>query len=188
MIRDQIMIVPVNYIRFDNGFTSASISITDSYTYYDNISVYRPIDEINKNICLIKIAVMLLLENEQGQFLAKCLYDKNQRPSIELGLNSYIKSYSGNYRAIYNQLESMAGQQNYKFIGNIRDLANKTVQSTLGCIYYCKINEFELPESNDLYHYEWFAPKTLIDNYSKFTSWSKTIIDMLADNTFSDYI
>jgi predicted NUDIX family phosphoesterase len=186
MIRDQIMIVPVNYIHFDNGFTGASISTKDSYTCYDNISVYRPIDEINKNICLIKIAVMLLLENEQGQFLAKCLYDKNQRPSIELGLNSYIKSYSGNHKAIYNQLEAMTNQHNYKFIGNIRDLANKSVKSILGCVYYCK-SDF-VPEPSDSFTYEWLDTKTLMNNYSKFTSWSKPFIDMLVDNTFYNYI
>lgn len=188
MIREQIMIVPVNYIHLDNGFTGASISTKLSYSLYDSIGIYRPINEIDKNICLIKISVMILLENENGEFLIKELYDKSQKPYMELGLHSYIKSYSGNYHAVYNQLESMVNQHNYKFVGNIRDITVKSIQSVLGCIYYCKVKDFTLPESTELYYYDWRAPKALLDNYSKYTTWSKTIIDMLVDKSFQNYI
>ena len=185
MIKEQIMIVPVNYINYNNGFTAATISTKDSYTRYDSIGIYKPIYEIQGNICFIRISVMLVIEHN-GYFLVKSLKDKTVRPCMELGLHSYIKSYSGNHKAVYNQLEAITNQHNYKFIGNIRDLANKSVKSILGCVYYCDSNF--APEPSDLFTYEWLDTKTLMNNYSKFTSWSKPFIDMLVDNTFYNYI
>ena len=194
MNKEQILIVPVSYIHMDNGFTGSVISTESSYKLYDSIGVYKPFYEIEKNICFIRISAFLLLENDKGEFLVQELKDKTKKPCYELGLHSYIKSYSGNYKAIYNQIDYMmhsyfysTSTKNIKFVGNIRDQGNATVKSILGCIYYCKVDSDKFI-ADENYDYTWCNVNELVDRYGRATSWSKTIIDMIIDNSIDNYI
>jgi predicted NUDIX family phosphoesterase len=195
MNKEQILIVPVNYISLNDGFTGASLSTKASYSLYDSIGVYRPMYEIEKNICFIRISVFLLIENEKGHFLVCDLNDKSKKPCYELGLHSYIKSYSGNYNAIYNQLEYMTHKYFYdtkldfKFVGNIRVLSNQNVKSIVGCIYHLKANESKfISDENEQFTYNWCNVNQLIQRYGKSTSWSKIIIDMIVDGSIEEFI
>ena len=194
-MKDQVLIVPVSYIKFDDGFTgNFTIKTKDSYMLYDSIGVYKPLRDIEKKICFIRISVLNLIKDQDNRYLVKELTDKTQRPCIELGLNSYVKSYSGNYKALYNQLRHISSihfnqKLDYSFIGNIRDLTNKNVKSILGCIYYSEVDSSTfIEENNKMYEYKWYTVKELIDVYNKATSWSKIIIDLLVDDSIKDYI
>lgn len=192
--KEQVLVVPVTYLsHIENGFTGVNISTESSYTLYDSIGVYKPLYEIEKKICFIRISVFLLIENENGDFLLKELKDKNAKPRYELGLHSYIKSYSGNYKAILNQINDLSNKSfhhinNYKFIGNIRDLANSSVKSILGCIYHCKTNTSNFIKTDDNYNYVWCNKQELIDRYGRATSWSRIIIDMIVDKSINEYL
>ena len=105
---------------------------------------------------------------------------------------SFIKKSSGNYNAIYSQITRILQEDlnlnsdNIKinFIGHIRDLANDSVKSILGCIYYIDTTETCLFTSNSsIYQYKWYTLKELVDRYTKGTSWSKQIIDCLLEGT-----
>ena len=196
MRKEQVLIVPTNYVsHIGNGFVgTSSISTDDSYTLYDSTGVYKPLYEIEKKICLIRISVFLLIKNKENKYLVKELKDKSQKPYLELGINSYVKSYSGNYRALYNQISYLQNSyfketpiENLKFIGNIRDFANTSVQSILGCIYYTEVDDCTC-EKHELYEYKWYTVKELINKYNKATSWSKIIIDKLVDKTLEKYL
>ena len=187
--KDQVLVVPVNYVsNIGNRFTGTSLSTNSSYCLFDSTGVYEPRYKIDNNICLIKIALVLIFKDKNNKYLVKELSDKNARPKIEFGINSYIKPYSGNYLALLNQINYIlnndlkidTNKASYKFIGFVRDLANDSVKSTLGVIYYIDIDE-DLCFSNKskTYSYQWYSLKELVDNYSKTTSWSKEIIDNL---------
>ena len=120
--------------------------------------------------------------------------NKSKKPYLELGIHSYVKSYSGNYRALYNQICYLQNEyfkqnsaEDFKFIGTIRDLANTSVQSILGYIYYSEVTDFTC-EENHLYEYKWYSVQELIDRYNKATSWSKIIIDSIVDKSINKFI
>lgn len=191
--KDQILAVPVTYVsHINNGFTgAASFNIKNSYSLYDSTGVYKPRYEIDNNICFIKIAIVMIFKNN-NKYLVKELYDLNKRPCIELGVNSYVKPYSGNYNAIYNQINYILKNDlkidpesvKINFIGNIRDLANDSVKSILGCIYYIDTTDMDMVISkSSIYQYKWYTLRELIDRYSKATSWTKQLVDCLLDET-----
>jgi predicted NUDIX family phosphoesterase len=191
--KEQILVVPVNYVSsIKNGFSGAtSFSTAKTYSLYDSIGVYKPRYEIDNNICFIKISIMLIFKHGD-KFLVKELYDKTKRPCIELGVNSFIKKSSGNYNAIYSQITHILQEDlhldidNIKinFVGHIRDLANDSVKSILGCIYYIDTAATCLfTGDSSIYQYKWYTLKELVDRYSKATSWSKQIIDCLLEET-----
>jgi predicted NUDIX family phosphoesterase len=193
--KTQVLIVPINYMfNIGHGFIGTSLSTERSYILYDSVGVYKPLCEIENKICLIRISVFLLIKNKEDKYLVKELYDKSKKPYIELGVHSYVQSYSGNYRALYNQISYLKNNHfksndvnDFKFIGNIRDLANSSVQSILGCIYYAELNDFTY-EENRVYEYKWYNKQELINRYGRATSWSKIIIDMIVDESIKEYI
>ena len=191
--KEQILVVPVNYVSYiKNGFTGAIVfNHKNSYSLYDSTGVYKARYEIDNNICFIKIAVVMIFKYND-KFLVKELYDLNKRPCIEIGVNTFIKPLSGNNNAILNQMNYIL-QNDLKidpesvkinFIGNIRDLANESVKSILGCIYYIDTTDVDMIISkSNIYQYKWYTLKELVDRYSKATSWAKQIIDCLLEET-----
>jgi predicted NUDIX family phosphoesterase len=105
-----------------------------------------------------------------------------------------VKSYSGNYKALYNQINHLQTEHlkkntmdDFKFIGTIRDLANNAVSSVLGNIYYVETDDISY-EPNRVYEYKWYSVQELIDRYNKATSWSKILIDMMVDKSIYKYL
>ena len=193
--KDQVLIVPTTYIsHIGNNFVGTSLTTERSYCLYDSTGIYKPLYEIEKKICLIRISVFLLIQNSEGKFLVKELHEKSKVPYIELGIQSYVKSYSGNYRALYNQINHLQTEHlkkntmdDFKFIGTIRDLANNAVSSVLGNVYYVETDDISY-ESNRVYEYKWYSVQELIDRYNKATSWSRTLIDMMVDKSIYKYL
>ena len=193
--KDQVLIVPTTYIsHIGNNFVGTSLTTERSYCLYDSTGIYKPLYEIEKKICLIRISVFLLIQNSEGKFLVKELHEKSKVPYIELGIQSYVKSYSGNYRALYNQINHLQTEHlkkntmdDFKFIGTIRDLANNAVSSVLGNVYYVETNDISY-EPNKVYEYKWYSVQELIDRYNKATSWSRTLIDMMVDKSIYKYL
>lgn len=193
--KDQVLIVPTTYVsHIGNNFVGTSLTTERSYSLYDSTGIYKPLYEIEKKICLIRISIFLLIQNSEGKFLVKELYEKSKVPYIELGIQSYVKSYSGNYRALYNQIDHLQTEHlknntmdDFKFIGTIRDLANNAVSSVLGNIYYVETDDISY-EPNRVYEYKWYSVQELIDRYNKATSWSKILIDMMVDKSIYKYL
>ena len=186
--KEQILVVPVNYVsHIGNNFTGTSLSTKSSYVQFDSTGLYEPRYKIDNNICLIKIAVVLIFKDKEGKYLVKESKNKKIRPCIELGINSYIEPDSGNYKALYNQINTLCKEigldtkdTSNKFIGYIRDLTNDCVKSTLGMVYYIDTNkDLNFSNKSKLYSYEWYTLKELVDRYTKTTSWSKILIDNL---------
>jgi predicted NUDIX family phosphoesterase len=194
--KEQIMVIPVNYMNhLSNGFTPTNTTTKISYGLYDSIGLYRPLYEVENNICLIRPSVLLIIKNKEDKYLVKELKEKEKRPNLEMGLNSYIKSSSGNNKAVLNQIESMSNKMfedmpDFKYLGTIRDLANEAVKSIVGLVYYAEIEEknFIVKEKHWLYDYKWYNKKELIDRYNKSTSWTRKITDMIVDKSFNEYI
>ena len=189
--KEQVMIVPANYVsNINNKFTANEFLTTkESFTHYDSLGTYKPLYEIEKNICLIRISIMLIIKNENDEYLVKELHDKQKRPCLELGIHSYVKSQSGNYQALYNQLNevtyySFKSDLDFEYLGTIRDLANDNVKSILGNVYYAETNkdDFIIKTKHDLYENKWYNKQELIDKYNKATSWSKIMIDAIVEN------
>ena len=191
--KEQILVVPVNYVSYiKNGFTGAiSINTKNTYSLYDSTGVYKPRYEIDNNICFIKISVVMIFKHD-NKFLVKELRDLNKRPCIEMGVNSFIKPLSGNNNALLNQMNYILNNDlkidpesvKINFIGNIRDLTNESVKSVLGCIYYIDTTDVDMIISkSNIYQYKWYTLKELVDRYSKATSWTKQIIDCLLEET-----
>ena len=193
--KDQVLIVPITYVsHIGNNFVGTSLTTERSYCLYDSTGIYKPLYEIEKKICLIRISVFLLIQNSEGKFLVKELHEKSKVPYIELGIQSYVKSYSGNYRALYNQINHLQTEHlkkntmdDFKFIGTIRDLANNAVSSVLGNVYYVETDDISY-EPNRVYEYKWYSVQELIDRYNKATSWSRTLIDMMVDKSIYKYL
>lgn len=193
--KDQVLIVPTTYVsHIGNNFVGTSLTTERSYCLYDSTGIYKPLYEIEKKICLIRISVFLLIQNSEGKFLVKELHEKSKVPYIELGIQSYVKSYSGNYRALYNQINHLQTEHlkkntmdDFKFIGTIRDLANNAVSSVLGNVYYVETDDISY-EPNRVYEYKWYSVQELIDRYNKATSWSRTLIDMMVDKSIYKYL
>lgn len=193
--KDQVLIVPTTYVsHIGNNFVGTSLTTERSYCLYDSTGIYKPLYEIEKKICLIRISIFLLIQNSEGKFLVKELHEKSKVPYIELGIQSYVKSYSGNYRALYNQINHLQTEHlkkntmdDFKFIGTIRDLANNAVSSVLGNVYYVETDDISY-EPNRVYEYKWYSVQELIDRYNKATSWSRTLIDMMVDKSIYKYL
>ena len=191
--KEQILVVPVNYVSYiKNGFTgAASFSGKNTYSLYDSTGVYKARYEIDNNICFIKISVVMIFKHND-KFLVKELYDLNRRPCLELGVNSYIKPIAGNNNAILNQINYILNNDlkidpesvKINFVGTIRDLANESVKSILGCIYYIDTaNTDTITSKSEIYQYKWYTLRELIDRYTRGTSWTKIIVDCLLEET-----
>lgn len=190
--KEQILVVPVNFVsHIVNGFSGATSLSKNNYSLYDSIGAYMPRYEIDNNICFVKISIVMIFKHD-NKFLVKELKDLTKRPCMELGVNSFIKPISGNNKAILNQINYILKQEfninpesvKINFIGNIRDLANDTVKSILGCIYYIDTTDVNmLTSKSTIYNYKWYTLSELVDRYSKATSWSKQIIDCLLEKT-----
>ena len=190
--KEQILVVPVNFVSFiPNGFTGATSLSKNNYSLYDSMGSYMPRYEIDNNICFIKLSVVMIFKNHD-KFLVKELYDTNKRPCLELGINSFIKPLAGNNKAILNQMNYILKNDlkidpesvKINFIGNIRDLANDTVKSILGCVYYIDTTDIlDITSASTIYQYKWYTVHELVDRYTKATSWSKKLIDCLLEET-----
>lgn len=189
--KDQVLVVPVNFVSsIQNGFSGATSLSKNNYSLYDSMGTYKPRYEIDNNICFVKISIVMIFKND-NKYLVKELYDLTKRPCLELGINSFIKPYSGNNKAIFNQMSYILKDFNINpesvkinFIGNIRDLANDAVKSILGCIYYIDTTDTnKLISTSTIFQYKWYTLQELVDRYSKATSWSKQIIDCLLEKT-----
>lgn len=189
--KDQVLVVPVNFVSsIPNGFSGATSLSKNNYSLYDSIGIYMPRYEIDNNICFVKISVVMIFKHND-KYLVKELYDTTKRPCMELGVNSFIKPISGNNKAILNQMnhilrEFKINPESVKinFIGNIRDLANDSVKSILGCIYYIDTTDIKnLTSESTVFQYKWYTLSELVDRYSRATSWSKQIIDCLLEKT-----
>lgn len=190
--KEQILVVPVNFVSFIlNGFTGATSLSKNNYSLYDSMGSYMPRYEIDNNICFIKISVVMIFKNHD-KFLVKELYDTNKRPCLELGINSFIKPLAGNNKAILNQMNYILKNDlkidpesvKINFIGNIRDLANDTVKSILGCVYYIDTTDIlDITSVSTIYQYKWYTVHELVDRYTRATSWSKKLIDCLLEET-----
>ena len=190
--KEQILVVPVNFVSsISNGFTGATSLSRNSYSLYDSMGSYMPRYEIDNNICFIKISVVMIFKNHD-KFLVKELYDTNKRPCLELGINSFIKPLAGNNKAILNQMNYILKNDlkidpesvKINFIGNIRDLANDTVKSILGCVYYIDTTDIlDITSASTIYQYKWYTVHELVDRYTRATSWSKKLIDCLLEET-----
>lgn len=190
--KEQILVVPVNFVSsISNGFTGATSLSRNSYSLYDSMGSYMPRYEIDNNICFIKLSVVMIFKNHD-KFLVKELYDTNKRPCLELGINSFIKPLAGNNKAILNQMNYILKNDlkidpesvKINFIGNIRDLANDTVKSILGCVYYIDTTDIlDITSASTIYQYKWYTVHELVDRYTKATSWSKKLIDCLLEET-----
>jgi predicted NUDIX family phosphoesterase len=186
--KEQILVVPVNHVsHIKNGLSGTILSLTTkgSFGLFDSIGIYEPRNKIDNNICLVKVAVVMLFKNEEGKYLVKELTDKTKRPCIELGITSLIKKESGNYNALLNQMNIISNrigidQQSYTYIGHIRDLANESTKTVLGTIYSvnCDSSKIKIADSKACV-YRWYDLDTLVNNYSKTTNWSKELIDAL---------
>lgn len=193
--KDQILVVPVNFVSYvNNGFTGASCYTNKNfYSIYDSTGTYKARYEIDNNICFVKISIVMIFKYND-KYLVKELHDLNKRPCIELGINSFIKPYSGYNNALLNQMHYIL-QNDFKidpefvkinFVGTIRDLANESVKSILGCIYYIDTTDVSINlivSKSTIYQYKWYTVKELVDRYSKATSWSKKMIDCLLEET-----
>ena len=191
--KEQILVVPVNYVSYiKNGFAGTSLyGNKNFYSNYDSTGVYKARYEIDNNICFIKISVVMIFKHD-NKFLVKELRDLNKRPCMEMGINSFIKPLAGNNKALLNQMNYILNNDlkidpesvKINFIGTIRDLANESVKSILGCIYYIDTTDVDMIISkSNIYQYKWYTLKELVDRYSKATSWSKQIIDCLLEET-----
>lgn len=190
--KEQVLVVPVNYVSYiKNGFAGASLYNRNFYSNYDSTGVYKARYEIDNNICFVKISVVMIFKHD-NKFLVKELYDLNKRPCMEIGINSFIKPLAGNNNALLNQMNYILNHDlkidpesvKINFIGTIRDLANESVKSILGCIYYIDTTDVDMIISkSNIYQYKWYTLKELVDRYSKATSWSKQIIDCLLEET-----
>ena len=189
--KDQVLVVPVNFVSsIPNGFSGATSLSKNNYSLYDSMGSYMPRYEIDDNICFVKISVVMIFKHDD-KYLVKELYDTTKRPCMELGVNSFIKPISGNNKAILNQMnhilrEFKINPESVKinFIGNIRDLANDSVKSILGCIYYIDTTDIKnLTSESTVFQYKWYTLSELVDRYSRATSWSKQIIDCLLEKT-----
>ena len=190
--KEQILVVPVNFVSYiPNGFSGATSLSKNSYSLYDSMGAYMPRYEIDNNICFIKISIVMLFKYND-QYLVKELYDNKKRPCLELGINSFIKPVAGNNKALLNQINYILQHDlnidpesvKINFIGNIRDLANDSVKSILGCIYYIDTTDAKsITTISSIYQYNWYNLSELVDRYSKATSWSKQIIDCLLEKT-----
>ena len=191
--KEQILVVPVSYVSYiKNGFTGAtSFRHKNTYGLYDSTGIYKARYEIDDNICFIKIATVMIFKHD-NKFLVKELYDLKKRPCMEIGINTFIRPLSGHNNAILNQMNHVLKDDlkidpesvKINFIGNIRDLANESVKSILGCIYYIDTTDVDMIISkSNIYQYKWYTLKELVDRYSKATSWTKQIIDCLLEET-----
>lgn len=188
--KEQILVVPVNHVsHIDNGLTGTIVSLSTkgSYNLFDSIGIYEPRQKIQDNICLVKIAVVMLFKNDKEQYLVKELADKSKRPCMELGITSFIKKESGNHQALFNQMNIISNQiglktneVSYQYTGHIRDLGNETTKTILGTIYSvnCNTSNIKITDSKTC-SYKWYDLNTLVNNYSKATNWSKELIDAL---------
>ena len=191
--KEQILVVPVNHVsHIPNGLsgTISSLTTKSSYCLFDSIGVYEPRYKIENNICLVKIAVILLLKNEEGKYLIKELTDTTKRPCLELGIISFVKKESGNHNALLNQLNFISDKIgldtdkiSYSYNGHIRDLASETTKTILGTLYSinCKTSDIKINDSLTCV-YKWYDLDTLVNKYSKATKWSKELIDALLIN------
>ncbi len=191
----KILVIPSNYaFNINNGFSvSDPLSMKE---LYNSIGRYKALSEVEKNICLLKVSVMLLITCKD-KFLVKTLKDQKARPCLEIGYHSYVDTITENNNILQSQINAITKKYipNFKavdftFLGYIRDLANASTSTILGNVF-----SIDLPEEDDFiiklfstYNYKWYTKKQLIDNYQKATSWSKIIIDMIVDNSIERFI
>lgn len=188
--KEQILVVPVSHVsHINNGLSGTISSLTNkgSFCLFDSIGIYEPRHKIENNICLVKVATLMLFKNEEDKYLVKELTDKTKRPCLELGITSFVKKECGNHNALLNQMNNISNQigldiskTSYKYMGHIRDLANDSTKTILGTIYSvnCDSNKIKINDSKTCV-YKWYDLNTLVNNYSKATNWSRELIDAL---------
>lgn len=191
--KEQVLVVPVNHVsHIPNGLsgTISHLNNKSSYCLFDSIGIYETREKIDNNICLVKIATVMLFKNNNNEYLVRELVDKTKRPCLELGINNLVKQDCGNNNALLNQMINTSfllgldsKTTNYNYIGHIRDLANASTKNILGTIYSVNYNgSIKLPKETKAYSYKWYDLNTLVNNYSKATNWSKELIDALLIN------
>lgn len=191
----KVLVIPSNYaFNINNGFSvSDPLSMKE---LYNSIGRYKPLSEVDKNICMLKISVMLLITCND-KFLVKTLKDQKARPCLEIGYHSYVDAIAENNNILQSQINAITKKYipdfravDFTFLGYIRDLTNPSTSTILGNVF-----TIDLPKEDDFiiklfstYNYKWYTKKELVDNYHKATSWSKIIIDKIVDQSIYELI
>lgn len=173
--KEMIYIVPLNLLKnLENVFTPC-YKMPNLYYNVEMMGRYVFRYDAAENNSLQQVVPSIVLQNNNGAFLV----DKNE-DKLSLIKTSYINKKDGEYDMIYNRVKRYLDDINIEqldsiiFTGYLRDVLSIN-NDHLGLLFIVKVKDIHNIANNQF----WASYDDLIDNFTKFNSWDRSIIDYM---------
>jgi predicted NUDIX family phosphoesterase len=183
---EQVFVVPLaETLNISDKFTHTKVLLTDLRRWdAKGKYVLRSDAEYNPSLQqLIPYVVILDVTGTKFYVSRRIAGDDRLKGSFSLGFGGHINPIDGSNNVILAAFERELDEEVFikrkktpvKFIGHVRDL-DSTTKDHLGFVFtvqarYVKIKEDTVLEGS------WMSLQDLVDNYHKFESWARYIID-----------
>ena len=181
-----VFIVPYDKTTdIELGFTKQKHN-NNIWTKYNDIGIYVDKEIADKQSSMQQIIPYIIIRNNKGEYYT-AIYKNKDKTIMSIGFGNNITSIDGTLQPLFkgairtliddiniDNLKSM------KYIGTVRDMLTNPKQ--LGYVFLIDNMTEDIKLNNNKLEGKWLTKKELINNYSKFESWSKHIINYLVDN------
>ena len=183
-----VLVVPFSHVNeLDNGFN-----------YYNHKNIYSKFNDgkyvshynLDKYIEMTQIMPFLIIRNEKMEYLVVRRSDAPVNKSNDLysiGRYDHIYPEDGYVDALFESLVRLLHTNiikykpaPFKHVGYVKDV--KQNDTHLGIVFMLDTLSLSTEPCNKKYVCEWFTKQQLIEDYSKFKSWSQYIINYIVEN------
>ena len=181
---EQILVVPTPIVRgVPDGFKLTPAVLNTTYARFN----YRYLVEHNYDLTQIVVYVLVFNESEDKLYITKRLGGEERLQGLlSIGAGGHINTGDigknivdhAASRELNEELRvRLVENTSVKQIGTIRDL-NSNTRDHLGLVYRVKADKVSIREKENLSG-QWMDINQLKENYDKFESWGRLILDTL---------
>ena len=172
--------------------------LDNGFNHYEHKNIYSKFNSgkyishynLDKCIEITQVVPFLILRNEKMEYLVIRRSDapvNKLNDLYSIGLYDHIYPEDGYSDPLFDSLVRILHTNiikykpaPFKHVGYVKDV--KQNDNHLGIVFVLDTLSIGTEPFNKKYICEWFTKEQLIDNYSRFKSWSQYIINYIIDN------
>ena len=171
-----VFIVPYDKTTdIELGFTKQKHN-NNIWTKYNDIGIYVDKEIADKQSSMQQIIPYIIIRNNKGEYYT-AIYKNKDKTIMSIGFGNNITSIDGTLQPLFKgAIRTLIDDI------NIDNLKPMKYIGTVSYVFLIDNIIEDIKLNNNKLEGKWLTKKELINNYSKFESWSKHIINYLVDN------
>lgn len=183
---EKVFVVPHHQIAYQNKFTlETDKNSLEKLAKYDDYGAFIYRYEAEYNYVFQQLIPYVVIKNSEDMYYVSERLKGDERlvSTYSLGFGGHISEEDGPTNCIINgcirelkeELIIDVSDCDLSLIGYVRDIASSTAEH-IGFVFELTKDSVEINEKNNLNGF-WMTKQDLINQYHKFESWAKYIID-----------